>query len=224
VLLGIGIYNYYADIIPEEYPIVKPFMVFLPSGDKKKGLEQLHRAAENAKYARIEAQYFLLQTYFLYEKDYLKARSLAEALHAHYPGNPLFHRYLGRCEVTLGHWDNAGKIFTEVEQRYRAGTLGYDVYDGREAYYYLGRWSLLNGQYDVAMKDFRQSDSLSRRIDKDGPSGFAAMANLAIGMLLDLKRDRAGAIAQYRKVLAMKEYGTSHVDAKRFLKTPYVRY
>jgi len=224
VLLGIGIYNYYADIIPDEYPILKPFMVFLPSGDRKKGLQQLHQAAEKAKYARVEAQYFLLQTYFLYEKDYLKAFALAQALYVRYPKNPLFHRYLGRCDVTLGRWDDAQKIFSEVERRYRDGTLGYDVYDGREAYYYIGRWNLLNSRYDAAMKAFQECDVLSLKIDKGSASGFAAMANLMIGMLYDLKGDRSGAVAQYRKVLGMKEYGTSHVDAKRYLQTPYVRH
>ena len=38
ILLGIGIYNYYASTIPEKYPIVKPVMVFFPTGDKKKGI------------------------------------------------------------------------------------------------------------------------------------------------------------------------------------------
>lgn len=28
VQLGFGIYNYYADVIPNEYPILKPLMIF----------------------------------------------------------------------------------------------------------------------------------------------------------------------------------------------------
>jgi len=61
ILLGMGIYNYYAEAIPEQYPIVKPLMFFFPNGDKKKGIEQLTAAAEKAKYASVEADYFLLQ-------------------------------------------------------------------------------------------------------------------------------------------------------------------
>ena len=47
VQLGFGIYNYFADVIPEKYPFLKPLMIFFPSGDKKKGIEQLKKAAEN---------------------------------------------------------------------------------------------------------------------------------------------------------------------------------
>ena len=38
VKLGFGIYNYLAAVIPERYPIVKPVMIFFPSGDNSKKL------------------------------------------------------------------------------------------------------------------------------------------------------------------------------------------
>jgi len=45
VLLGAGMYNYYADVIPQEYPFLKPVLLFIPPGDKKKGIEQLKLAS-----------------------------------------------------------------------------------------------------------------------------------------------------------------------------------
>jgi hypothetical protein len=38
VQLGFGIYNYYAAVIPEQYPYIKPLMIFFPKGDKEKGI------------------------------------------------------------------------------------------------------------------------------------------------------------------------------------------
>jgi len=32
-----GMYNYYADVIPKEYPFVKPLILFIPGRDKQKG-------------------------------------------------------------------------------------------------------------------------------------------------------------------------------------------
>ncbi|MCK7516648.1 MAG: hypothetical protein MZV64_02440 [Ignavibacteriales bacterium] len=42
VQLGFGIYNYYADVIPNQYPLLKPhMMIFFPDGNREKGIEQL---------------------------------------------------------------------------------------------------------------------------------------------------------------------------------------
>jgi hypothetical protein len=49
IFLGTGIYNYYAVVIPEQYPVAKPLLLFIPPGDKKKGLEQLQHAADHGK-------------------------------------------------------------------------------------------------------------------------------------------------------------------------------
>lgn len=223
VLLGIGIYNYYADIMPDRYPIVKPLMIFFPSGDRKRGLEQLSLAATNSKYAKVEATYFLMQNYFNFEKDYSKALELARQLHARYPRNSVFHRYFGRCLVSMGFLADANAQFVEIESRFQKKQTGYDAYDGREAYYYIGKFDFLSGRLENALVKLQKCDSLSRKIDKDGPSGFMSLGNLLMGMTYDLQNKREHALQQYRKVLAMKEYENSHVDAKRYTEKPYKR-
>ena len=223
VLLGIGIYNYYADVVPSQYPVVKPLTLFLPSGDKKKGLEQLELAAQKGRYARTEAMYFLLQTYFMYEKQYVRALELARELHNKFPQNPVFHRMYGRCFVSTGYWGEAFQIFSEVERRYRNHQPGYDTYDGREAYYYIGRHYFLAGKLEESLQALYKCDELSRSLDKSAASGFMSMANLTIGMIYDLQKRRGSALAQYQKVLGMKEYENTFKEARRFMEKPYSR-
>jgi tetratricopeptide (TPR) repeat protein len=223
VLLGIGIYNYYAAVVPEKYPVVKPAMIFFPSGDRKKGLEQLRQASQNAKYAKVEAMYFLMQNYFVYEKDYASALELARKLHANYPNNSMFHRYVGRCLVSTGYLSEAKDIFIDIEKRCSKKQLGYDTYDAREAYYYLGKFDFMAGRFDAALKNLYRSDELSRKLDKDEPSGFMSLGNLLIGMIYDAQGKRQDAMQQYKKVLAMKEYEDSHKESKKYLGKPYAR-
>lgn len=223
VLLGVGIYDYYAAVIPKQYPLVRPALMFLPPGDKKKGLEELKKAALSGKYAHTEATYFLMQAYYQYEKDYAAAVEYAKELHTLYPRNPLFQRYLGRCYVRLGYWVEAVKEFSEVRDRYLAGQVGYDAQEAREAYYYIGRFHFMAGEYDQALESFYRCDELSRKMDKDGASGFMSMTNLTIGMIYDAQQKRSLAIEQYRKVMKMKEYENTHKDALRFLTSPYSR-
>jgi tetratricopeptide (TPR) repeat protein len=221
ILLGIGIYNYYAAVVPDKYPVVKPVMIFFPGGDRVKGLEQLRQASLKARYASVEAAYFLMQNYFLFEKEYAKALELARALNSRYPGNPVFQRHLGRCLVSVGSMTEAENVFREVERRYVRKQTGYDKYDGREAYYYLGKSDLDAGRYDGALKNLYICDELSRALDKEGPSGFMSMTNLLIGMVDDAQGRRSDAVMQYKKVLEMKEFEQSHVDARKYLQTPY---
>lgn len=223
VLLGIGIYNYYAAVVPEKYPIVRPFMIFFPSGDRKKGLEQLVLASQNAKYAKVEASYFLLQSYFVYEKEFPKALQLAKDLNKRFPQNPVFHRFLGRCYVSLGHLGEANDVFLEIERRFKKKQAGYDSYDGREAHYYLGKYEFLTGKIEQSLRHLYACDSLSRIVDKGEPSGFMSLTNLMIGMIYDMQNKRDYAIQQYQKVLQLKEYENSQRDARLFLQQPYKR-
>jgi hypothetical protein len=221
ILLGTGIYNYYAEVIPNEYPFVKPLLLFVPPGDKAKGLQQIKSAAEKGKYANIESTYFLMQIYYHYEKDYQKALDLALSLTTRFPNNMLFHKYLGRCYVVLGNWQKVHEVWHEIAARCKRSQRGYGTNVEREAEYYLGLYDMNVSALESALKHFFRCDELSRKIDKDGPSGFMVLANIKVGNIYDALAKRDLAVASYKKVLAMREYKDSHSQAQSFISSPY---
>ena len=223
ILLGKGIYNFYAEAIPEQYAIVKPLMLFFPSGDKKKGIEQLTIAAANAKYASVEASFTLLQLYYTHERQYDKALDVAKNLFARFPKNVVFERYVGRCYVSLSKWEEAHAAFDDIVAKCHTtgGMVGYSDSAEREALYYLGVYALNKASYDAAIGDLRSCQELSQKLDKDGESGFMVMANLKLGFIYDLQMKRDLALAQYNKVLGMKKFENSYDQAEQFIKTPY---
>jgi len=223
IFLGTGIYNYYAAVIPEQYPFTKPLLLFVPPGDRKKGIEQLTIAAENGKYASVEATYVLMQLNYLYEKNYSEALTLATRLNSRFPNNMLFHKYLGRCYVSLNNWPKVEEVYTEILARVHRGQPGYNALTEREGVYYLGLCEMNKGRFDSALKHFYRCDELSRTLDASEPSGFMVMANLKVGNIYDAQAKRDLAVVQYEKVLNLKEYKDSHKQAERFLNAPYFR-
>lgn len=221
LLLGTGMYNYYLDVIGDEYPFLKLFVLFLPKGDKEAGIDQLKLASQRARYASTEATYFLLQLNFYFEKQYLKSLELARSLHERYPQNALFHRYVGRCYAGLNRWGDVRSVFDDVLARYSVHQPGYGTIVAREAYYYLGVYSMNAGEDSVALALFSQCDELNRELDEDEVSGFTVLTNLKIGMIYDRQKKRALAVQQYQKVLSMKDYKEAHKSAKLYLKSPY---
>ena len=219
--LGTGIYNYYAEVIPDEYPVVKPLMLFVPPGDRKKGLEQLTAAAEKGRYAAVETMYFLAQIYYTYEKDYPRALQLSLALHNRFPDNMVFHKYVGRCHVAMNSWERADTVFGEILERVKTGQRGYTPVIEREARYYLGLSAMHARRFDEALDHFYRCDAVSRLLDTREPSGFMVMVNLKIGMVYDLQRKRDLAVTQYEKVRSMRAYKDSRAQAERYLQTPY---
>jgi tetratricopeptide (TPR) repeat protein len=226
ILLGIGIYNYYASVIPEQYPIVKPLMIFFPGGNRKLGIEQLTMAGARAQYAAIEARYVLLQLYYSYEHQYPIALETSERLFARFPRNVVFHRYVGRCFVNLGRWNEACAQFSEIAARCGGDSsvnVGYGNSALREATYYLGLCAMNRAAFGEAIRSMLQCENLSRQLDGKDDSGFRILANLKLGMLYDLRAQRDSATLQYQRVLKLKEYQQSHELAKRYLKTPYAQ-
>lgn len=223
ILLGKGIYNYYASVIPEMFPWVRPFLIFFPSGDKEEGLEQLRIASENARYAGIEASYFLMQILYFNEKKYREGHELAERLHQRFPLNPLFHRYYGRFSVALGRWDDAYKSFTSVIERYNDGKDGYTIAAVREAEYYVAQYLFNNNYLNEALNHYAKVLEYSDKMDSDRQSGFVILSKLRKGMIHDALDDRETALEYYRKVRSMDDYQGSRRLADRYIQTPYSR-
>ena len=221
ILLGIGIYDYYAAVIPEQFPLVKPLMFLFPTGDKQRGLRELRRAADSARYAGIEASYFLLQVLQNYERRYDEAMVIASRLSSQFPQNSVFHKYVGRCAASLGRWEEMHVTWSEILRRVNEKQAGYTPNVEREAEYYLGQYEMESGSYDTALTHLYRCDELSRTLDTEEPSGFMIIANLRIGMLYDLQLKRDLALKQYEKVLKLNEYMNSHKQAEEYSKVPY---
>ncbi len=221
IMLGEGLYDYYAVKIPEEYPFVKPFMLFFPAGDKQLGLQFLRASATKARYANYEAMYQLLRIYSSYENNPAQALDLAWQLHVLFPNNVLFERYLGRSYVQLNNrvqWDS---VWRDVLMKCQLKKNGYSISAEREARYYLGWIAMDAGRYDEALSSFYICDSLSRALDTDGPSGFMILTNLKIGMIDDLQNKRPYALTQYDKILSWTDYENAHALAKLYKEHPY---
>ncbi len=221
IMLGTGIYNYFAVAIPEKFPMVKPLMTFFPRGDKQLGLYQLRAASRKARYAALEARVVLLQIYNSFEKDPDIALSIAKELLDTYPRNPYFHRYYARLLVRKGEQDNYEKVWREILIKCMDNEIGYDPFTAREAMYYIGYALMRRGEYDSALRYFLKANEGSKIDTED--SGFTVNVNIFIGNIYDLKNNRNEAKKYYSAVLKLKEYDNSHTKAKIFLEKPYKR-
>lgn len=221
VQLGFGIYNYYAAVIPYEYPMVKPLMLFFPKGDKGKGIEQLNNTAKNGKYANYEAQYFLMSLYFNYENNPFKASEYADILTKEFPDNPTFHRWRGRIAAKKGDYNSSSIIFKNFLDKIKANYPGYNTNRNiREAAYYVGYQYFNETQLDSSLHYFKECERASRIIDKED-SGFLVNAVLYQGMIYDLMGKRDEAVKKYNLILKMDEYANSRKTAKGYLENPF---
>ncbi len=221
VVLGFGIYNYFAEIIPEVFPPVEPLMIFFPEGDKKKGIEQLKFVGDNGKYAKYEALYFLMTSYYAFEKNNIEALKYATILNDEFPNNPRFEAYRGRINIRLSNYKKAFEIFSSIISKYNLGYTGYTKRIKREAEYYCGEYYKRNDSLALAETHFLNCENLSRIVDEDEESGFLVNTLLFLGELNDAKGEREKAIKYYEEVLDMDEYGNSHENAERHIETPY---
>jgi len=161
---------------------------------------------------------------YTHERQYDKALDIALKLIARYPKNVVFHRYVGRCYISLGKWENAHEVFREILSRCEGtggGMTGYTDSSKREALYYLGVYAMNTGKYEESLQQFIRCDEVSKALDKNGESGFMVMANLRIGFIYDIQLKRDLAVAQYNKVLAMKKFENSYDQAEQYIKVRY---
>ncbi len=222
VQLGFGIYNYFAAVIPEENPLLKPLMIFFPSGDKKLGIKQLENVAMNGKYAKYESRYFLMTIYYAYEQSPFKAEEWSRMLTTDFPDNPVFERWEGRIKAREGNYYAADSVFKDVIKK---ATENYDGYNFpavlREATYYVGYQYKLLGKLDSAKVYFGECVSYSKQVDKKEASGFIINSYLYLGMINDKLGNRNEAVKYYNIVMDLRDYSNSHMMARKFLEQPY---
>lgn len=222
VQLGFGIYNYYADVIPERYPFLKPVMFFFPKGDREKGLLQLKNAAENGKYTRIESKFFLLTLYYKFEEDNTAALNYAEELVQQFPYNPTFQKYYARILRRLSEITKSTEEFEKMYERCENNTRGYNDKVKREASYYIADKFWRQGDFEKAIKYYKECSQLSISFDQED-DGFNVVSLLQLGKIYDILGKRDKAKYYYEEVLDLDDYNDSHKKAEKYLESQFIR-
>lgn len=219
-LFGVGVYDYFAAAIPDQYPVVRPLMIFFPDANQARGLRRLERVVDEGRFIHTEAAWFLLQIHLVFEPDYTQALRYARWLRGNYPENALFHLMEGRVYIKWGQWEEAAVIFREVADHYDAGTRGYLRPLASQAQYFLGRDAMRLGDHRRALGHFDRVAEIENPYDHD--SYVLVQAQLRKGMVHDLLGERDLARQAYRRVVRMDDRGSSRERARRYLNEPYL--
>jgi len=222
VIFGVGLYNYFAEYVPEAYPVVKPLMLIFPKGDKFKGLAQIKETSLDSRYAKNEAKFVLAYLNLVYEKNYAEAEIYAKMLNEEFPENPIFEKYLFSSFVGQAKWNEALTGWKTVIEKIDSGRYGYDS-DAliREANYYAAlSLSKLNRILE-AEPYIQKAENISKKIDKKNEHAYTSFIYLLAGMMNDVKENKATADFYFDRVLSMKNFQNSHAEAEKFKKERY---
>lgn len=99
---GIGLYEYYADVTSAAGKLLR-WLLFLPGGDRVKGLRQMRQGRNEGVVLRGEADYQLQIIYLWYEHAPGRAIEVLRSLDARYPANPLFLQRIAEIYDTYLH-------------------------------------------------------------------------------------------------------------------------
>ncbi|MFC0263346.1 tol-pal system protein YbgF [Fontibacter flavus] len=218
LLLGDALFNYFSVWIPENYPILKPVVALFPKGNKELGLKQLEDVAQNAFYARVEAQYFLFRLYASDEKQPYKALAITDYLHSKFPNNPYFHRSYARHLYTVGRIVESKVHSEEILRRIEEKWTGYEANSGRYAAFYLAQYYDRVNDKPLAKKYYLQTLSYGEESESQ-ESGYYLYSLIALGKMANEEKNKSKAKEYFNQVKKYaKRKHPAHKEAREYIK------
>jgi len=195
---ALGLYTYYTDIAPK---VVKwmSWLWFVPKGDREEGLRNLRIVREHGGLHAPGAAFILMNVHTYHAPMNLPAAlETGKQLHAHYPGNALFHSELVEVQLKMGLYDEAIETALaleesdplEAEAKARPGL----------ARILRAQALLLHGQTDRAWELLEPMDAEMSGL----PVWGGAWLYLVRGQVRDTRGQRPEALEEYRRVLGLK--------------------
>jgi tetratricopeptide (TPR) repeat protein len=195
---GIGLYHYYADVAPTAAKVLR-WLLFLPGGDRVKGLQEMLRARDQGALMRSEADYQLQILYLWYEEEPVRALELLEDLRRRHAENPHFLQEIARVQDVYQHDLTASlrswtSLFDAARQR------KVRMNEQAEATARLGMALQLDRLYETD----RAVEHLRALVDANpaAPFGAVAQAQVQLGEALNRLGRHDEAVATFRAALA----------------------
>jgi tetratricopeptide (TPR) repeat protein len=196
---GIGLYHYYADVAPTAAKVLR-WLLFLPGGDRERGLREMLQARDHGEVLTGEADYQLHWLYLWYENKPAEALALLKSLDARYPSNPIFLRRIAEVERDYFHDHAASAAAWQalLERSQRGEVSAADLADA-DARLGLGTELTELNHPDRAIDAVQIV--IARRAS--APYEAQAAAQFALGSAYDRQDRRDLAMAAYRAASAL---------------------
>lgn len=216
---GQALFNYYAVWIGENYPLLKPVLLFFPKGDKRLGMQQLRSVAANGFYTGTEARVYLMRILKNEENNAEEALPVARSLATTFPDNGYFQRFYALLAYDQGEFSDCERVSREILDKINKGMPGYEGISGRYASYFLG-YLMQNRYRDIAKaKDYYQRCIVFAESTGDTSGGFYLFSNMNLARLAVKERDPAAAKRYYAIVVDKAERKSEqYKEAKAWLK------
>ncbi|WMJ72907.1 hypothetical protein RCC89_06990 [Cytophagaceae bacterium ABcell3] len=212
-LYGTAIINYYSEWIKQEYPLLRPILVFFPNGDQELGKEQLKEVSRFAFYTRTEAQYQLLKIHYL-DDQYNDGLPIARYLANTFPDNGYFARYYALFAFRTGHMAETEAISKDILEKLEQGMPGYDETGGRYAGYFLGFINeKLHNDSVKAKKYYEKAVYYAEKIGATS-QGYYLYSLAGLAKIAEKEGDYEAAHAYYKTI--KKNTGKSYKDTDMY--------
>lgn len=190
---GLGLYDYYADVLPRLFKLVR-FLMGLPGGDRAQGLRTLEAARRQALLHRTEAQAQLFDIYVYHEGRDDDALHEARELRQRYPGNPLWGlRLAEHLRARLGLYAESAALAGEIRAAAEERRPNYGpVVAG------LGRVLEAEAWLLELQPPERARDAAQAALAAPLPAAWRARAELALGQALERLGQRSLAEPRFR--------------------------
>ena len=195
---GIGLYHYYADVVPATVKFVR-WLMFLPGGDRVKGMREMLQARDQGELLSGEADYQLHLLYLWYEQKPVEALGLLEGLAKRYPSNPLFLERIADVQDTYFHDHPASAAaWRKLFARARRHEVESEAIAEVRARLGLAR------ELDAMFETDRAIEELKPVVELNpaAPRGALAQAHLQLGAAYDRLGQRELAVESYSRAIA----------------------
>ena len=205
-----GTYNYYVEAYPEDHAIVRPLMIFFKDGNKNLGLKQLDLATRKAVITKVEAAYFLAQTYLDHESRPDLAVKYTTQLNSAYPKNPIFRMIHVQSLLLAGRYAEAERELPELRKLgNRFFPIAWYFFEGYLQEKKYRNETAAQNQYLAALKIPH---------DAQYTKECHAMAYAGLARIADRSGNQKKAREYYKKCLDLAQYKSVIKEAKEYLK------
>lgn len=212
-----GLLHYHLDHLPGVTRFLSSLLI--TDGDQHKGIQELELAVQKGDLLRELAQAELSSVYINFEKQPAQALAMTLELKERFPRNYNFSFSLANILSDLGRFDEAYAIARDLEKGIQGGKPPF-------APQLQPRYDHLLGRILFNQREYARAGEYFQKVLKDAAPYNArvrASALLRLGMIHDIRQERKRAEEYYNRTLEVEGgEGVAQVDARQYLKTPYV--